>query len=76
MKPISFCNREAKRCHFKCNSDDCSAESIAIRDQVVIGLVNEDIRQEALKMSWCLDDPRSSVLHPNVLYTNVSINYV
>lgn len=58
---ISFCNRverEAKHCHFKCSSDDCLAESIAVRDQVVIGLVNEDIRQEALKMSWCLDDLR------------------
>ena len=47
-----FCNRvqkEAKHCNFKCPSNGCTAENIAVRDQIVIGLVENSIRQEALK---------------------------
>ena len=54
---ISFCNRvqkEATHCNFKCSSNDCTAENIAIRDQIIIGLIENSIRQEALKMSWDL----------------------
>ena len=35
-----FCNRVkkgAKHCYFKCHNDDCTAEGIAIRDQIIIG---------------------------------------
>ena len=59
---ISFCNRierEAKHCQFRCSNDDCTAESTAVRDQIVIGLVNDEIRQEALKRSWSLAELRT-----------------
>ena len=52
-----FCNRvdkEAKHCAFKCASADCTAESTAIRDQIVIGTHHNEIREEALKKSWDL----------------------
>jgi hypothetical protein len=38
----AFCNRvskEAKHCNFKCDRRDCTAESIAIRDQIIIGFL-------------------------------------
>lgn len=52
-----FCNRvqkEAKHCQFKCASNDCTAESTAVRDQIVIGTHHNEIREEALKKSWDL----------------------
>ena len=48
----AFCNRvekEAKHCQFKCESDDCTAEATSVRDQIVIGTSNDEIREEALK---------------------------
>ena len=54
---IAFCNRvliEAKHCNFKCSSADCTAEDTAIRDQIIIGMKDNYIRQEALKRSWDL----------------------
>ena len=56
-----FCNRveaEAKHCSFNCDSDDCTAEKTAIRDQILIGTSNNDIRDEALKKSWELNELR------------------
>ena len=56
-----FCNRvesEAKHCQFKCNSENCNAEETAVRDQILIGTNNDEIRQEALKRSWTLSDLR------------------
>ena len=53
----SFCNRvdaEAKHCDFKCTSDNCTAESKVIRDQIIVGTTNDSIRQEALLKSWDL----------------------
>ena len=38
----------------KCDHKHCSAEDIAIRDQLLIGLRNNIIRKEALKTSWDL----------------------
>ena len=58
---MAFCNRvekEAAHCFFKCDNEQCSADSTAIRDQVVIGTWHELIREEALKNSWCLADLR------------------
>ena len=46
--------KEAKHCQFRCNHDECSAEAIAVRDQIVIGTHNNKIREEALKLSWDL----------------------
>lgn len=56
-----FCNRvesEAKHCQFKCNNENCNAEETAVRDQILIGTNNDEIRQEALKRSWTLSDLR------------------
>ena len=57
----SFCNRvesEAKFCHFKCANDACTAEEVAVRDQIIIGTTNNKIREEALMKSWALKDLR------------------
>ena len=54
---VAFCNRvekEAKHCEFKCANADCTAESTAVRDQIVIGTSCDEIREEALKNSWDL----------------------
>ena len=53
----AFMNRveaEAKHCQFNCESDDCTAEMTAVRDQVLIGTVNNTVREEALLKSWDL----------------------
>ena len=47
---IAFCNRvekEAKHCQFMCDSLKCTAESTAVRDQIIFGMLSEDIREEA-----------------------------
>ena len=59
MKPlyIAFCNRvekESKHCQFQCQGPECTAGAIAVRDQIIIGILNEEIREEALKNSWDL----------------------
>ena len=43
----SFCKgqEEAIYCHFKCDHKDCTAEDIAVTDQILIKLRNADIRQ-------------------------------
>ena len=54
-----MCNRvalEAK--HFNCESPQCTAEETAVRDQINIGLKDNEIRQEALKSSWDLESLR------------------
>ena len=58
----SFCVRvekEAKGCTFKCNHADCSAESIAVRDQIIIGTTSSKIREDALLKSWNLGTLRT-----------------
>ena len=60
---MAFCNRidkEAKHCDFKCTHADCTAESIAIRDQIVIGARSDKIREESLKNSWDLDEVKKN----------------
>ena len=57
-----FCNqvlKEAKHCTFKCSDAECTAEDIAIRDQIVIGTHENAIREEALKNSWDLNTLQS-----------------
>ena len=54
----SFCSRvkrEAKHCNLKCEHAECSAETTAIRDKIIIGPHNSTIREEALKKSWDLE---------------------
>ena len=57
----AFCNRveaEAKHCQFNCASEECTAATTAIRDQIVIGAINNAIREEALLKSWDLSTLR------------------
>lgn len=52
-----FANRirhESQSCRFKCAHDDCNVPEIMIRDQIVIGTTNDDIRCNALKNQWDL----------------------
>ena len=57
----AFCNRiskEAKHCQFNCRHADCTAEETAIRDQIIIGTAEPNIREEALLRSWNLQQLR------------------
>ena len=58
----TFCIRvekEAKSCSFKCAHGDCTAEQTAVRDQILIGTVNNKIREEALLKAWDLGTLRT-----------------
>ena len=51
---ITFDNHvalEARLCNFNCESPQCTAEETALRDQIIIGSKDNEIRQEALKRS-------------------------
>ena len=39
---------EGKTCYFKCMSNTCTAMDTAIRDQVIIGTTDSEIRKQAL----------------------------
>lgn len=52
---IAFCNgveKESRHCQFQCDNEYCTARDTAARDQIVIGLLSEEIREEALKNAW------------------------
>ena len=58
----AFANRVAKEaghCSFKCAHEDCTAEQIATRDQILIGTHYHQIREEALLKSWNLASLRT-----------------
>ena len=53
-----FVNRvkhEAAACEFKCN-DNCTVQDILVRDQIIFGTLNGEIRKSALKQQWGLQD--------------------
>lgn len=55
----TFSNRvteQANSCQFKCDSADCNIPNIMIRDQLIFGTNNTEIRQQALKQQWNLKD--------------------
>ena len=48
----AFCVRvkqEATNCAFRCESPNCNVNDTLIRDQIVVGTKDDEIRQEALK---------------------------
>lgn len=47
---------EAKSCKFSCDSAGCNISEVMIRDQIVVGTVHNDIRNNALKNQWNLKD--------------------
>ena len=54
-----FCirvKRKAASCNFKCASATCSVSDILIRDQIILGTKEEEIRRAALKDQWSLED--------------------
>ena len=58
----AFVNRvkhEAAFCDFACESDTCTVRDVMIRDQIVIGTSDDDIRRSALKEQWTLADLQS-----------------
>ena len=58
---VAFCNRverEAKHCQFNCSATGCNADITAIQDQIIIGMLDEHIREEALMKSWDLQSLR------------------
>ena len=58
----AFCNRvekEARHCYFKRKHNECNADEIATRHQIIIGTTNNMIREEALLKSWDLQKLRT-----------------
>ena len=57
----SFCiriKRESKNCSFKCG-DTCTVPNVMIKDQILFGTQDADIRKSALKEDWDLATLRS-----------------
>ena len=55
----TFINRvkhEANGYDFTCNSDSCNVKDTLIREQVIIGTYNKEIRKKALRHQWNLFD--------------------
>merc|ERR1711973_616163 len=48
--------REAGLCQFKCASNTCDVADTMIRDRIIIGTRNDEIRKNALKNQWNLED--------------------
>jgi len=48
--------KEAQSCEFSCESANCSVRDVLIRDQILIGTINDEIRRQALKEQWKLAD--------------------
>ena len=47
---------EAGNCNFKCTDAGCTVMDTLIRDRLIIGTTNDDIRRNALKDQWDLDN--------------------
>ena len=47
---------EAKTCEFSCTSETCTVKNILTRDEIIIGTSNNEIRKNALKNQWDLDN--------------------
>ena len=53
----SFVNEvksQAKNCSFKCANDECTVSNTLIKDQIIIGVKDEEFRKNALKEQWDL----------------------
>ena len=53
---VNRVKKEAGNCEFSCSHDDCDVPDTLIRDQVVIGTINDEIRRNALKDQWSLEE--------------------
>ena len=48
--------REARKCDFSCANANCTVTDTLARDQIIIGVTSNEIRQHALKNQWNLTD--------------------
>ena len=48
--------REAASCNFQCEANNCGVRNVLIRDQIIIGMLDEGIRKKALEEEWGLED--------------------
>ena len=48
--------QEAKGCQFSCESPTCTISDIMVREQVIVGMNDDEIRKNALKNQWNLKD--------------------
>ena len=46
--------REANLCNFTCTNEGCTVSETLIRDQIIVGTMNDEIRRAALKDQWDL----------------------
>ena len=53
---VTRVKKEASQCDFKCANDGCDVRSTLVRDQIIIGITNDEIRKNALKNQWGLAD--------------------
>ena len=51
---VNAVKNEAEICNFKSQSDTCNVSKTLIRDQVLIGVSEEDFRKNSLKEEWTL----------------------
>ena len=47
--------KESASCNFKCNSAACTVTNVMVRDQIIFGVSDDDIRRQALHEEWDLD---------------------
>ncbi len=47
---------EAKGCKFSCDSPTCTIPDIMVRDQVIVGTIDDEIRKNSLKNQWDLEN--------------------
>ena len=47
---------DAKSCSFKCDNATCSVDTTMMRDQIIFGTHDSEIRRQALHEEWSLDD--------------------
>ena len=55
----AFVNRvkhEANNCEFSCDAPTCTVKDILIRDQIIVGTSDDEIRKNALNNQWTLTD--------------------
>ena len=49
---VNEVKKEAKNCSFKCTNQNCTVSDILIRDQIIIGVRDEEFRKNALREEW------------------------
>ena len=53
---VTLVKREASKCDFACASNTCNVRDTLVRDQIIIGTSNDEIRKNSLKNQWGLED--------------------